>query len=415
MSEVLVYADWEEFEAPALVGVLRQSLIRHKEHFSFRYDDAWLASEHVRAIDPDLVLYQDDQHAKGDNNFRTFLDSCPDRWGRTLMQRREAILARQEERANHRLTSIDYLLGVHDTYRMGGLRFKVEPDGPFLSNLDELAAPPISTLRELEQAAMRVQDSDNDTDPAMARWLGMLISPGSSLGGARPKASVLDEKQELWIAKFPGSNDEYDVAAWEYVTYRLALNAGIDMAPCRIENLGSQYHSFMAKRFDRTPASRVHFSSAMTQLRYYDGESEGASYLELAEFLTKTGGNVSRDLPQLWRRIVFNMAVSNTDDHLRNHGFLLTPRGWILSPAYDINPVADGPMGLTLNIDEYSNSLDFDLAMTVARYFQLSDQGAQTILTEVTQAVSRWRQESAEMGLSPDQQDRMARAFTLVE
>jgi serine/threonine-protein kinase HipA len=187
------------------------------------------------------------------------------------------------------------------------------------------------------------------------------------------------------------------------------------MAPCRIEDFGSQYRSFLTKRFDRTPASRLHFSSAMTQLRYYDGQSEGANYLELAEFLTKTGGNVSRDLPQLWRRIVFNVAVSNTDDHLRNHGFLLTPSGWVLSPAYDINPIADGPVGLTLNIDEHDNSLDFDLAMTVARYFQLSDENALSILKEVVQAVSKWRQKAAELGLSSNEQDRMARAFRLVE
>jgi serine/threonine-protein kinase HipA len=411
MSAVLVYADWEEFETPEFVGVLRQSLVRNREHFSFRYDDAWLGSAHVRSIDPDLALYQGDQHAGGNNNFRTFLDSCPDRWGRTLMQRREAILARVEGRDARRLTAMDYLLGVHDTYRMGALRFKKEENGSFLNNVDELAVPPISALIELEQAAWRVQDSDNDRDPEMLRWLGLLISPGSSLGGARPKASVLDEGQNLWIAKFPGRQDDYDVAAWEYVTYRLAVRAGIAMAPCRIQTFGSQFQTFMTKRFDRTQQSRIHFSSAMTQLGYYDGLAEGASYLEIAEFLTKNGGNVPADLPQLWRRIVFNIAVSNTDDHLRNHGFLLTPRGWVLSPAYDINPNIEGPTGLTLNIDEYDNSLSFDLVMSVARYFRLTEQEAGLAKDNIIEVVSSWREEANRLGLSIYEQDRLALAF----
>lgn len=409
--EVLVYADWEAFEQPVLVGILRQSLVRNDEHFSFRYDDAWLLSEYARSIDPELALYQGEQHASGGHNFRTFLDSCPDRWGRTLMQRREAILARLEKRPRRRLTEIDFLLGVHDTYRMGALRFKETVTGAFLSDLDELAAPPVTSLRELEQAAWRVQAPDSDEDPQISRWLGMLISPGSSLGGARPKASVVVGENELWLAKFPGREDEYDVAAWEYLAYELALEAGIVMAPAKLKVFSSSHRTFLTRRFDRSPKSRIHFSSAMTQLGYYDGHAEGASYLEIAEFLTRSGGNVPEDLPQLWRRILFNVVISNTDDHLRNHGFLLSRSGWVLSPAYDINPNPAGPAGLTLNIDDADNSLNIDLVMSVAPYFQLRSIQARAIRDEVLRVVATWQDKAVRHGLPSIEIDRMALAF----
>lgn len=409
--EVLVYADWEAFSQPVLVGILRQTMARNKEHFSFRYEDAWLTSDHVRAIDPELALYKGEQHSSGEENFRTFLDSCPDRWGRTLMQRREALLARQEERLRRRLTEVDYLLGVHDTYRMGALRFKEAEAGPFLNNMDELTAPPITSLRELEHAARRIQEPDSDNDPDIARWLGMLISPGSSLGGARPKASVMVGEDELWLAKFPGCEDDYDVAGWEYLTYLLACEAGIVMASAQLQTFTSSHRTFLTRRFDRSPESRIHFSSAMTQLGYYDGRADGASYLELAEFLTRSGGNVPEDLPQLWRRILFSVAVSNTDDHLRNHGFLLTPGGWVLSPAYDINPNPAGPAGLTLNIDEVDNSLNVDLVMSVASYFQLRPPQARAIKDEVLRVVATWRTKAQQLELPASDIERMVLAF----
>ena len=409
--EVLVYADWEVFDQPNLVGTLRQSLIRNSEHFSFHYDDSWLMSDYARSIDPELTLFQGEQHAVGGRNFRTFLDSCPDRWGRTLMQRREAILARLEERPRQRLTEMDFLLGVHDTYRMGALRFKDSETGPFLNDLDELAAPPVTSLRELELAAWRVQAPDSDDDPDVARWLGMLISPGSSLGGARPKASVMVGEDELWLAKFPGREDDYDVAAWEYLTRELALEAGIVMAPANLRTLALTHQTFLTRRFDRSPDSRIHFSSAMTQLGYYDGHADGASYLEIAEFLTRSGGNVPEDLPQLWRRILFNVMVSNTDDHLRNHGFLLTQAGWVLSPAYDVNPNPAGPSGLSLNIDDADNSLSIDLVMSVAPYFQLRLPQAKAIKDEVCSVVATWQNKAALHGLPAIEIDRMALAF----
>jgi serine/threonine-protein kinase HipA len=410
-TEIFVFADWEAFSEPMLVGILRSTIIKNKEHFSFSYDNDWLQSEYAQEIDPDLNLYSGEQHSEDSKNFRVFLDSCPDRWGRLLMKRREAIVARQEERRAKVLNEIDYLLGVHDRYRQGALRFKRSLEGDFLDNDEKLAAPPISSLRELEHAAIKVEENGDATDPEYLKWLYMLMSPGSSLGGARPKASVVDENEQLWIAKFPSSHDDYDIAAWEFVTYELAVSAGIDMVECRIDKFNSHHHTFLTKRFDRTPESRLHFTSAMTQLGYYDGEYD-ASYLELAEFLTNNGANTKADLEQLWRRIVFNIAVSNIDDHLRNHGFIYQDGGWLLSPAYDINPVTPAH-GLHLNISDSDNSLNYDLALEVIDFFQLDQTEAEQIKTEVLESVSKWRDVATKAGISRSEQQQMEQAFNV--
>ncbi|MDP4535856.1 type II toxin-antitoxin system HipA family toxin [Alkalimonas collagenimarina] len=407
--EVVVYAHWKGIQQPLKVGLLRADKVRSGEHFSFSYDTAWLTSPYAQQIDPDLHLYSGEQHSQNDRNFRSFLDSCPDRWGRLIMQRREAVRAQQEKRKPKKLTETDYLLGVHDMHRMGALRFKLNENGSFLDDNSELSAPPMASLRELEQAVSEVEKPGINTTPEYTKWLNMLISPGSSLGGARPKASVIDESGELWIAKFPSRYDDYDIAAWEMLVYKLAIKAGVDMAECDIKLLNSHQHTFLTKRFDRQPGERLHFSSAMTQLAYFDGE-EGASYLELAEFLIENGANTKADLAQLWRRIVFYIAVSNTDDHLRNHGFIHTAKGWILSPAYDINPVPDGS-GLHLNIDEIDNQLDFELAFSVIDYFQLNRESAEAIYQEVVQAVEQWRDIAKELKISRQEQEMMAPAF----
>jgi serine/threonine-protein kinase HipA len=409
-TEIFVFADWEEFTQPTLIGTLVSTVAKGKEHFSFSYDETWIRSPNAQKIDPDLHLYSGIQHNIDSQNFRVFLDSCPDRWGRLLMKRREAFLARQEERRPRVLNEVDYLLGVHDLYRMGALRLKTNIDGNFLDNDTRFAAPPFSYLRELEHAVNQIEDSDGE-EPEYLKWLSMLISPGSSLGGARPKASVVDEYNHLWIAKFPSRYDDYDIAAWEYLTYKLALNAGIQMAECRIDRFNSHHHTFLTRRFDRTATGRIHFTSAMTQLGYYDGDYE-ASYIELAQFLTDSGANTKKDLAQLWRRILFNIAVSNTDDHLRNHGFLRENNGWILSPAYDINPVTPAN-GLHLNITSDDNRLDYDLAMSVIDYFQLDMAEAKKIKDDVLASVNKWQEVATKIGISRNEQQRMKTAFNI--
>jgi serine/threonine-protein kinase HipA len=410
-TDFFVFADWEAFKEPKLVGTLRSSVVRKKEHFSFSYDTAWLQSPFALKIDPGLMLYSGEQHGEDDNNFRVFLDSCTDRWGRLLMKRREAIHARQEERRPRVLNETDYLLGVHDLHRAGALRFKRELDGPFLDNDERLAAPPLSSLRELEHAAKQVEENADIDDSESLKWLYMLMAPGSSLGGARPKASFSDKNNHPWIAKFPSRYDDYDVAAWEYVAYQLALDADVSMTESRIEQFGSHHHTFLTKRFDRSPESRLHFTSAMTQLGYYDGDYE-ASYLELAQFLTEHGANTKGDLAQLWRRIVFYIAISNTDDHLRNHGFIYREDGWLLSPAYDINPVTPAN-GLHLNISDSDNSLSYELALDVIEFFQLGRGQALKIKDEVLSSVANWQSVASNIGISRREQQLMAPAFNL--
>lgn len=411
-KEIQVYAHWQGLEEPSLMGVLSVSPAKGKESFSFEYADAWLKSGFSQMIDPDLQLYSGAYYPRDDKpNFGVFLDSCPDRWGRVLMQRREAAIAKQEDRAAKKILESDFLLGVYDTHRMGALRFNLDNDGPFLNDNKAMAAPPWTSLRELEHASFKFEE-DNTDDPEYLKWVAMLIAPGSSLGGARPKASVMDAHNNLWIAKFPSRNDDKDIAAWEMVTNQLAVNAGINVAEGKLLQFNNKYHTYLTKRFDRTAAGeRIHFASAMTLLGHIDGEdASGASYLELMEFISRHGAAVEKDLEELWRRIVFSICVKNTDDHLRNHGFLLTEKGWLLSPAYDINPNEYGK-GLSLNITDADNSLDLNLAMEVAGYFRLSDDKASQIIEQVAAVVKDWRKVAADYKISNAEQERMSAAF----
>lgn len=411
---ILVYAVWATMAEPMLIGYLYSERLRGKEIFSFEYHETWLSNAAVLNLDPDLQHFTGLQFAREErNNFGMFLDSSPDRWGRVLMRRREAALARQEGRDEALLFETDYLLGVYDGHRMGSLRFRLEGNEAFLSDNKELATPPWASLRELEQISLRLEDEDVMDDPDYIKWLGMLVAPGSSLGGARPKASITDKNGSLWIAKFPSKNDESDIGAWEMITYEMAIEAGISMAESRVDKFSSKQHTFLTKRFDRSEdGKRLHFASAMTLLGYTDGDdyTDGASYLDLVEFLLQNGAEVEKDLAELWRRIVFSICVSNTDDHLRNHGFMLTETGWRLSPAYDINPVETGA-GLKLNISETDNSMDLPLAMEVAPYFRLSDKAGLQIIKEVQSAVRKWQTLAAKYKIPRSEQELKARAF----
>lgn len=268
-------------------------------------------------------------------------------------------------------------------------------------------------MRELEQISLKLEEDDITDDPKYFKWLSMLIAPGSSLGGARPKASVINNDGSLWIAKFPSRSDRGDVGGWEMVTYELALKAGINMAESMAQKFSSNYYTFLTKRFDRAEKNeRIHFASAMTMLGYTDGQdySDGASYLEILEFISNNGANVNEDLEELWRRIVFSICVSNTDDHLRNHGFILSDKGWLLSPAYDINPNETGT-GLKLNISDNDNALDLDLAMEVHEYFRLTREKAEQIINEVKKSVQNWRTIAAKYGISKTEQELKGNAF----
>jgi serine/threonine-protein kinase HipA len=406
-----VYADWIELKAATRVGTLFAHETRGKEVFSFEYDVAWLHRNDTRMLDPDLRLFKGPQYVGEDKpNFGLFLDSSPDRWGRVLMRRRESILARKEGRKPRRLGESDYLLGVYDKNRMGALRFRERGCEVFQSSDASMATPPWSTLRDLEYASFLAEHEEDDEklDP----WLAMLIAPGSSLGGARPKASVLDADGALWIAKFPGKDDDRDTGIWEAIVAELARDCGIEMSESRLDAFSKRGSTFLTRRFDRSGDDRIHFASAMTLLGHRDGDdaSSGASYLEIADFIMRRGSRPEADLRQLWRRIVFSIAVANTDDHLRNHGFLLESEGWRLSPAYDINP-SPNPAGLSLAIDEHDNSLDFELALSVSPLFRVAKDDAKETIETIRTTVSAWRERAKAKGIRRSEIELMESAF----
>lgn len=409
-TDIYVYAHWQGMNEPKRIGVLSAQQAKGKKAFSFEYDKDWFKTEKKFLLDPDIQLYGGPQFPNQKENFGIFMDSMPDTWGRTLMKRRESQWANKNNEKPKTLYDIDFLLGVYDESRMGALRFKTDPNGNFLDDNKNATTPPWSSIRELQHAAYIFEnDAENEE---INKWLSVLMAPGSSLGGARPKANILDNDKSLWIAKFPSKTDSIDKAAWEFLAYKLAINAGIEMAPSRIERIVGKHHIFFTKRFDRHGVERIHFASAMTMT----GNNEDtirdtqASYLDIAEFISNHGANIESNLHQLWRRIIFNIAISNTDDHLRNHGFILTKEGWILSPAYDLNPSIDKD-GLALNIDTNNNNLDFELAKSVGEYFRLNNTQMDMIINQIVTVVIDWKVIATTIGISRAEQKLMEKAF----
>lgn len=412
-KKIYVYAHWEVFKEPKLMGVLACAVGRGKEVFSFEYDSTWIKENHAQDLDPSLQLFGGPQYAPvHQDNFGIFLDSAPDRWGRLLMRRRESQLARQEKRKQRDLKESDYLLGVYDGHRLGGLRFKTDPSGTFLDDDISMASPPWTSIRDLEFASQQLEKDGIEEDPNYGKWLKMLMVPGASLGGARPKASVRDRNDALWIAKFPSRGDIDNKGAWEAVVHQLANQCGIVTSEAQAKTFVGKHHTFLTKRFDRKDDKRLHFASAMTLLNRRDGDE--ASYLDLVELIVAKGAQPAKDLEQLWRRIVFFICVSNIDDHLRNHGFILSGRGWVLSPCYDMNPSYEGE-GLKLNISQDDNMQDLNLAREVSPYFRLTPQKAEQIIKQVVGAVKKWRALALKYSIATSEQKRMASAFRVVE
>jgi serine/threonine-protein kinase HipA len=400
---LLVYVDLEG--KPHLAGRLWARSRKGKESATFEYDETWLANPVRFALEPALVLGRGPHHtAAGRLVFGGIGDSAPDRWGRVLIQREERRKAREEKRLPRTLLEVDYLLGVGDIARQGALRFAESEGGPFLATGAQI--PPLIQLPALLAAALRMSDDGGNNDD-----LRLLLAPGSSLGGARPKASVIDRDGQLAIAKFPQQGDPIRVSLWEAVTLRLASLAGIAISEWRVERVAGQ-EVLLLRRFDRRSGLRIPFLSAMSLLNAADNEPH--SYMEIADALRQHGARAEEDCAQLWRRIVFSILVSNTDDHLRNHGFLYDRAGgWRLSPAYDMNPVpADiRPRILTTAIDEADSTASLDLAFDVAPHFGLRPDKARAIVREAGMAVTQWRETAASMGLSPREIERMSSAF----
>ena len=409
---IWVYENWSSTN-PILLGRLYVDGDKRTEKFSFEYDDKWLLNNGAGiTLDPELYLYRGRQYTPlGKQLFGLFSDSCPDRWGRLLLQRREAINARKENRRPNKLTESDYLLGVYDEARMGALRFSVDGGEHFEASDKALATPPWVTLRTLEAAAFSFE---NDEDGFEEKWLNQLLAPGSSLGGARPKATVQDTYGVLWIAKFPSKHDTFNSGAWEMVVHELAKMCGLNVPEARLETFSANGATFIVKRFDREGKRRIHFSSAMSLLGKVDGESD-SSYLDIAAFIRANGCKPKLDLIELWRRIVFSMAVNNTDDHLRNHGFVYTPQGWRLSPLYDVNPVPYGD-NLSLMVDDKESTVDVDLALETAQYYDIDLHEAKSIAADMFRIVKdNWRELAKNNGLSRNAIEKMYAAFSMVE
>lgn len=408
---IFVYDDFS-MQNPALMGILYVNSLKGGESYSFEYDKEWLKKTSLKiTLDPELMPYSGRQYPFGKTIFGLFSDSSPDRWGRVLMNKRERILAGKEGRKPAKLYDSDYLLGVYDETRLGGIRFKTESNGAFLSDDKETAAPPWASLRTLEEAS---RNFENEDTALSEKWLNQLIRPGSSLGGARPKATVIDPKEQLWIAKFPSKNDENDSGAWEMVTHDLAEICGLHVPEAKLEKFSNLGSTYLVKRFDRILNKRVHFASAMTLLGKTDGASaeDGTSYLDIAAFIKSYGAQPKRDLIELWKRIVFYMAVSNTDDHLRNHAFIFAENGWRLSPLYDVNPVPYGDE-LSLNVDEEDNSINIDLAIQTAVRFGISEADAMTYAKNILSLVQEnWEKRAMALGLSRRLIEEMRPAFS---
>ena len=397
-----------------LIGKLNVEVLRGKENFSFEYDNSFLESKDFFLFDPDLLFFKGRQYPSDDKPlFGIFTDSCPDRWGRQLIQRNEALQAHIEGRSVRKLNESDYLLGIDDYSRMGALRFKTNPDGPFLSLSNENSVPIWTSTRELEQAAMSLDDASEADGFETSRRLKLLLQPGSSLGGARPKASVRDSSGNLWIAKFPSKTDTLDVGAWEMVVHKLAVECKLNVPMAISNKYSNNGTTFLVQRFDRTNnGNRIHFISAMTVLGKKDGDNSdtGMSYLDIASFIQQNSEKPREDLSELWKRIVFSIAVSNTDDHLRNHGFLFSGKGLRLSPMYDVNPNPNG-YGLSLNIDEYSNALDFDVAIDASNYYDINKDNASKLVEDIKRNVSKWRYIAQNLGISRQSIEEMKVCF----
>ncbi|MER1939368.1 HipA domain-containing protein [Castellaniella sp. FW104-16D08] len=394
------------------LGPARQvgTLAHDRGQIRFHYERDWLQDPRAFALDPDLSLDEHPFFPKPElGNFGVFLDSSPDRWGQTLMKRREALQAKDEQRSPRTLYAWDFLIGVQDLTRQGALRFRRPGTEAFLGD-EKMAAPPVTTLRELEAVAYQLSNRRIDDLDALRKWLAVLVAPGASLGGARPKANFTEADGSLWIGKFPAHDDERDIGAWEYIVHQLAQKAGIDVPPAKLIKLNNDFHTFCVQRFDRANGSRRFYASAMTLL--HKAQSEGTSYLKLAQFIRAQGDaeHADADLEQLFRRLAFNVAVGNRDDHLRNHGFVLGETGWRLAPAFDVNPNIDKAEHV-LNIDDVDNRPSLETVLSTAAFYGLDDVQARQIVDEVVMVVDRWQDAARRMRISSADIDLTAGAF----
>ena len=436
MKTLYVYADFDWLDEPMLVGELGYESLSGSDSYSFKYDNDWLRQFGSLFLSADINNYPGQQYTQPDRDiFGCFSDALPDRWGRLLLNRREQILATEEKRPVRKLSSFDYLMGIDDYSRMGGFRFKEKQDGEYINRWsseshqarlngrvateeDEvnceksLRIPPLTGIRALVAASMEIEKSEELNQLPEKKWLLQLVHPGTSLGGARPKAGVMNDEGRLCVAKFPSRNDDYDVGLWEHLSHLLAKEAGVIAAETNVIETGEKYHALLSRRFDRTDEGRrKHFASALSLLGLTDGcdAKTGNGYLDIVDFILQNCCDVEQNLRQLYRRVAFNIAIGNSDDHFRNHGFLLTPRGWTLSPAYDMNPTLNEYQALLIN--STTNHSDLQVLLESSEEYMIGNEEAVYIIEEVKAGVKHWKSIATRLGIAKREMDVFEQVF----
>lgn len=407
MKYIKIDIDANCFPHAESVGTLGYDMIRGNAAYQWEYEALWLQQHRQTRLSGDLQNAGGPQYGSG-RLFGFLQDAMPDRWGRRLIDKRERLLAAQEGRVARHLTDIDYLTQIDDTTRMGALRLR---DGERLLGMEytKTPVPPLTHLHEFVDMAQEYERQDEHGGAIREEWLLNLYKQGSSLGGARPKANVRDTDGSLWIAKIPSVSDDYDVALWEFWAHKMARIAGINVPEMRLLVLpGQKYHTLLSKRFDRDSERRIHFASAMTLCGLQDGAdaTTGNGYLDIVDVIIGSTGfvNPQAALEQLYRRIAFSIAIRNHDDHFRNHGFLLTEKGWVWSPVYDLNPSDFTTQSLLISRDNNESSLEVLLA--AAGDYMLSTNQAKLIIEDVRKSITHARKVARQCGISDHEMER---------
>ena len=402
MKKITVYADFNFLASAQEIGTLGYERVRGKDHFVFEYSHEWLKQHGGIVLSGDLMNVPSLQHPRGtDSVFGFVKDSFPDRWGRLLLDRRERLKAQAEERPVRMLTNYDYLTGIEDFTRMGGIRYKSDDSEDYINASAKYLVPPIESLSALCDACHEIEMAEERNELPEQRWLDQLIDPGTSLGGARPKANVIDTDGKLYVAKFPSKKDLENTELIEHFSHRLAAKAGINVAQTRTIKISKDRDLLLSERFDRSAeGKRIHFASAMSLLGLDDGagSSTGNGYLDIVDFILQGCVDVQQNLRELYRRVAFNVMFGNTDDHFRNHGFLLTPKGWTLSPAYDINPGTKTHQCLL--IDQYTEQSNINVLLQASGSYMLEQQEAAAIIEEIRTTIKDWSKTATELQIS---------------
>lgn len=403
MKRITVYADFNFLALPQEIGILGYEQVRGREHFVFEFSRDWLKEHGGIILSGDLMNVPSLQHPRGNDSVFGFVkDSFPDHWGRLLLDRRERLLAQFEGRTRRMLTNYDYLIGIEDFTRMGGIRYKSDDSDEYINASPKYLVPPMESLRALCNACHEIEQAEERNELPEQRWIDQLIDPGTSLGGARPKANVIDADGKLYVVKFPSKNDMENTELIEHFSHQLAAAAGINVAKTRTIKISKDRDLLLSERFDRTgEGKRIHFASAMSLLGLDDGAGSctGNGYLDIVDFILQGCVDVKQNLRELYRRVAFNVMFGNTDDHFRNHGFLLTPKGWTLSPAYDINP-GTKPQQCLL-VDKYTELSDINVLLSASENYMIERQEAAEIIEEVRNAIKDWKVTANRIQISP--------------